>query len=198
MENYLVYKHTCPDGKSYIGITSNYENRCFQHQKSKSCRAFSEAVMFFGWDNIKHEILMENLSKDDALSYESNLIHSYKTLLPNGYNMKVRSANLEEKYALKKEIKNRVVTASNNNQNKTAIKKSGRMTKKDVIKHFGGYSNAARLATKYGKPISPQAIRQWNDGEIDVLWAAFFYLIQQKQQLSIDMVFKSTGIDNEQ
>ena len=174
-------------------MTSNYEGRCFQHQKSKSCRAFYEAVMFFGWDNIKHEILMENLSKDDALAYESELIHSYKTLFPSGYNMKVRGANSEEKYALKKEIKNRAVAVSHH-QNKATIKKSGRMTKKDVIERFGGYSNTARLATKHGKPITPQAIRQWNDGEIDVLWAAFFYLIQQKEQLTLDMVFTNGGL----
>ena len=63
------------------------------------------------------------------------------------------------------------------------------MTTDDVLRAFGSYTNAAKIATEHGKPISPQAIRQWANGDIDVLWAAFFYLIQQKRQLTIEMVF---------
>lgn len=63
------------------------------------------------------------------------------------------------------------------------------MTKQEVLEAFGSYTNAAKIATEHGKSISPQAIRQWPEGEIDILWAAFFYLIQQKRQLTLDMVF---------
>ena len=68
------------------------------------------------------------------------------------------------------------------------------MTKDDVLNTFGSYSNAAKIATEHGKAISPQGIRQWPDGNIDVLWAAFFYLIQQKRQLTLDMVFSDKEV----
>ena len=64
------------------------------------------------------------------------------------------------------------------------------MTKDDLKKAFGSLSAAAKAATAHGEPISAQAIAQWdNDKPIRPLWAGFFYLIQQKRQLSINDVF---------
>ena len=89
-KKYVVYKHTCPNGKSYIGITSNYESRCYSHQHSSGCNAFYDAIMFFGWDNIKHEILMSNLDKETAMAQEELLIIKHNSLHPNGYNLKLK------------------------------------------------------------------------------------------------------------
>ena len=90
MENYLIYKHTCPNGKSYIGITSDYEKRCIQHQKTRNCSAFYDAIMFFGWDNIKHEILIDGITKEQAMILESKFIMSHETFFPVGYNLKIK------------------------------------------------------------------------------------------------------------
>lgn len=61
--NYVVYKHTSPSNKSYIGITSNYKLRCNQHKsKNSRCRLFSRAIQKHGWDNFTHEILEDNLT----------------------------------------------------------------------------------------------------------------------------------------
>jgi group I intron endonuclease len=86
---YLVYKHTSPSGKAYIGLTRNYSARCTQHQHSKSgCVAFYNAIKKHGWDNFKHEILITDLSLDDANTWENLLIDEHKTMSPNGYNLK--------------------------------------------------------------------------------------------------------------
>jgi hypothetical protein len=53
---YVIYKHTAPNGKAYIGQTKDYESRCKQHQSTSDCKAFSDAIKAIGWDNFTHEI----------------------------------------------------------------------------------------------------------------------------------------------
>jgi group I intron endonuclease len=84
---YLVYKHTSPSGKSYIGITNNYSVRSRRHRTSNACPAFASAVRKYGWDNITHEILLDGLSLDEANEAEERLIAEHNTLYPNGYNL---------------------------------------------------------------------------------------------------------------
>jgi group I intron endonuclease len=86
---YLVYKHTSPSGKSYIGITNNYNRRCQEHQATASgCRAFKAAIKLYGWDNFIHEILAEGVALDVANKMEIDYIIEHQTLVPNGYNLK--------------------------------------------------------------------------------------------------------------
>src|SRR3972149_5087524 len=85
--NYLIYKHTSPSGKAYIGQTNNLSMRNSNHRKKGGCRAFFSAINKYGWDNFKHEVLMENLTIDDANKYEIELIARNNTLHPNGYNL---------------------------------------------------------------------------------------------------------------
>lgn len=85
---YLVYKHTSPSGKSYIGITRDYDARCRMHRSPTSrCVAFRAAVERYGWDNFLHEVLYDNLTKDQALYREQQLIREYGTMVPHGYNL---------------------------------------------------------------------------------------------------------------
>lgn len=79
--NYVVYIHTTPVNKVYIGITSK---RCSirWHTDGSGYRNghkhFWNAIQKYGWDNIKHEIVAENLSKEDACKLEQELIAKYK------------------------------------------------------------------------------------------------------------------------
>lgn len=85
---YLVYKHTSPSGKSYIGLTNNYEDRCYRHQlKSSKCRAFYLAIQKYGWNNFTHEILYNELTLDEANFREQQAINEYGTIAPYGYNL---------------------------------------------------------------------------------------------------------------
>ena len=88
-KKYIVYKHTTPSGKVYIGITSKApENRWasgfgYEHQLY-----FFRAIVKYGWINIKHEILLEGLTKEEAESKEIELISQYKSAdLNYGYNI---------------------------------------------------------------------------------------------------------------
>lgn len=85
---YLVYKHTSPSGKSYIGYTSNYEQRCVAHQRPHNmCRAFAAAIKKYGWDNFLHEVLYDNLTASEATRREKQSINEYGTMVPFGYNL---------------------------------------------------------------------------------------------------------------
>lgn len=86
---YLIYKHTSPSGKSYIGLTKDYDGRCKQHQAEYSpCIAFLAAIKKYGWDNFIHEILVENVTLDAANILETQFIFEHQSLFPGGYNLK--------------------------------------------------------------------------------------------------------------
>lgn len=80
MNSWTVYKHISPSGKVYIGITSNVKNRWAArgYYYCLSDTAFSRALKKYGWDNFQHEIIRENLSKQEACSMEIELIAYYK------------------------------------------------------------------------------------------------------------------------
>lgn len=78
--NYIVYKHTAPNGKVYIGITSqSAEERWRNGAGYRRCPLFYNAICKYGWDNIVHEILFDGLSKEDAEQKEIDLIALYKS-----------------------------------------------------------------------------------------------------------------------
>lgn len=96
LNNCYVYKHTCKiNNKSYIGwcnrnpkyrwgkngnnylvktITGNYT-----HKK------FANAILKYGWDNFTHEILCSNLTYQEVIRKEQELIEKYDSFY-NGYN----------------------------------------------------------------------------------------------------------------
>lgn len=90
---YLIYKHTSPSGKSYIGQTNNYKERFSQHQKTGGSPAFHKAIKKHGAENFTHEILHENLTLDEANHWEEFYIREHKTLSPNGYNLTSGGSN---------------------------------------------------------------------------------------------------------
>lgn len=76
---YYVYKHTFPNGKIYIGITYDIEKRWrngngYQHQNK-----LNNAILKYGWNNIKHEILHDNFTKKQAEEKEKYYINLYKS-----------------------------------------------------------------------------------------------------------------------
>lgn len=85
---YFVYKHTCPNKKVYIGMTGEEPERRWNggygyHRNKK----FFKAILKYGWDNIKHEILSIHQTKEDALKEEAVQIVKHNATIPHfGYN----------------------------------------------------------------------------------------------------------------
>lgn len=87
---FVVYMHTSPTGKRYIGTTHRKpEYRWGVNGKNYSTnRYFWRAIQKYSWDNFKHEILYSGLSKETACRIEQELIAKYRTCDERfGYNL---------------------------------------------------------------------------------------------------------------
>lgn len=80
LNNYSVYRHTAPSGKVYVGITKhkNINRRWLKGLGYKKAGIFRFAIEKYGWDNIKHEVLLTNISESEAKYAEKYLIKWYK------------------------------------------------------------------------------------------------------------------------
>lgn len=88
-KKWIVYKHTSPSGKIYIGITSQTPSERWRKGEGyKYCPAFYKAIKKYGWDNIEHEIISEDLDEETAKQKEMELIACYHSNNKNyGYNL---------------------------------------------------------------------------------------------------------------
>ncbi len=111
--NYTVYKHTSPSGKVYIGITSlKVKERWDCGRGYKKNRYFNNSIKKYGWENIVHEILFENLTKNEAETKEIELIAYYKSMnisynIENGGNS-VGTHSEETKRKIRESLKGRI------------------------------------------------------------------------------------------
>jgi hypothetical protein len=91
-DNFTVYMHITPSKKRYIGLTNqqDVDKRFGSNGIGYKYQIFYRAVQKYGWDNIEHIIVAENLSKDEAKALEIELIAKYDTTNPKyGYNMSI-------------------------------------------------------------------------------------------------------------
>lgn len=112
--NYTVYKHTCPNGKVYIGITSTIPERRWERgKKYKNNIYFTRAINKYGWDNIKHEILLTKLTKKEACEKEIELIIQYKSNdRKYGYNLSAGGEVSSKGCIRRMETKNKISKAN--------------------------------------------------------------------------------------
>ena len=79
MDNYKVYIHIFPNNKVYIGMTCQEPKERWKRGKAyKENRHLYNAINKYGWENIEHKILFDNLEKEEAELKEINLIKEYK------------------------------------------------------------------------------------------------------------------------
>ena len=113
-----IYMITSPSNKSYIGRTLDYRVRINKYKNllCKDQTYIYNAILKYGWDNMKVTILYSNnRSKysDRILNIlEKKYIKLYNTLSPIGYNLKTGG---EKEYTLSQETKNKI---SNSHKNK--------------------------------------------------------------------------------
>lgn len=86
---YKVYKLTSPSRKVYIGITGRPINQRWANGKGyKKCPAVHKAINKYGWDNFDKEILVEDLTENDAKEMEIFFIKLFKSNeKKHGYNL---------------------------------------------------------------------------------------------------------------
>lgn len=86
---YTVYCHESPNGKRYVGITKTDVYKRWKNGKGYTANPyFQHAIDKYKWDNFKHYILFENLTKEQACDKEKELIELWDlTNRNNGYNL---------------------------------------------------------------------------------------------------------------
>lgn len=94
MNSYFLYKHTNQiNGKVYIGITNDisrrWRNQGIEYKPhSSNTSRFWNAIQKYGWNNFKHEILINNLTSQEACKKEIEYIAKYdSTNRLKGYNI---------------------------------------------------------------------------------------------------------------
>ena len=88
MDNWKVYCHIFPNGKKYVGITHRtVEERWGKQGEGYKGQVVYDAIQKYGWDNIEHKILKENLNQEQACYYERAYIKAWGSHTSmNGYN----------------------------------------------------------------------------------------------------------------
>lgn len=108
--NYKVYMHTTPNNKVYIGITKQpVERRWRNGEAYKYHTYFYRAIQKYGWDNIKHEVIFDNLTEEEAKQKEIELIEMYSsTNQKHGYNRSAGGESGSAGYKFTEEQKQRL------------------------------------------------------------------------------------------
>ena len=113
---YIVYQHKNKiNGKIYIGITMQEpEKRWKQGEGYRSSPHFYSAIQKYGWDNFEHNILFQNLTKEEACIKEQELIAKFNSSNREfGYN----STSGGEVFVMNEETKHKISQALMGNKN---------------------------------------------------------------------------------
>lgn len=89
MMSYYVYVHAFPNGKHYVGITSQLPTYRWRKNGNgyKNQTLVYRAIQKYGWDNIEHCILDCDLPEKEACEKETHYISLWKSDNPKfGYN----------------------------------------------------------------------------------------------------------------
>lgn len=92
---YTVYKHTNKiNNKIYIGITGRsvaqrwLRGEGYKPKRPTQSAYFYNAILKYGWESFKHEILYSKLTKEEAEQKEIDLIAAYQSNVRSiGYNI---------------------------------------------------------------------------------------------------------------
>ena len=77
---YYIYCHLFPNGKRYIGITSVSPERRWGNGKNYStCPLINRAILKYGWENVKHDIIDTVESKEEAETKEQYYISLFRS-----------------------------------------------------------------------------------------------------------------------
>ena len=149
--NYCVYVHTSPSGKRYVGQTKMKPERRWNNgngyltQKNGNYLqpAFARAILKYGWDSFEHQIIANNLTKEEADNFEKLLINKLNTMdAKYGYNLRAGGSNGD----LSEETRRRISESTKGEKSHMYGKHLNESTKKKISDYRKG-----RLASEETK-----------------------------------------------
>ena len=139
MNIYSIYKSTCIiTNQSYIGFDSNWPNRQKIHKSfsKKPKTHFQRALMKYGWNNFKWEVIYQSKDKEHCLKVmEPYFIKEYNCF-EHGYNMTLGGEGTFGK-KLSHESKLKISTANKGKSTTLGLKHSQETKNKISLKRKG-------------------------------------------------------------
>ena len=157
-ESWSVYIHTSPSNKVYIGITSQEPQKRWGNGSNYSKQKyFYAAIQKYGWENIKHEVLFNNLTEEEAKQKEIELIAKHNSTDSNyGYNLTLGGDGVKG-YVQTEETKQRIkATMKKLNSNPEFRERLRLAHKRGEEHHFYGKS----LSAEHKEQIKNLSFRQ--------------------------------------
>ena len=138
-KKYIIYKYTSPSNKIYIGQTCrNLDRRAANGIGYIHCTHFYSAILKYGLENFKREILKENLTLDEANYWEEYYINYYDSSnREKGYNIRLGGNNSKCSEESKEKIREYMIH-NNPMKNPEVVEK---VKKKTTGKHMSEESN---------------------------------------------------------
>lgn len=179
--NYKLYLHTTLSGKRYYGITCQEPNKRWKNGHGyKTNQYFTRAIEKYGWDNIKHEILFDDLTESEAKELEQYYIQWYNTANRDyGYNISLGGEGGNASEETKKKM-------SENNARYWEGKRLSEITRKKISEAKKGEKNH-----NYGKHFSEEHKRKISEAQKGRQFSE-----EHKQKLSEAKKGKNTGKNN--
>jgi group I intron endonuclease len=89
MKIHKVYLLTFPNGKKYCGYTSqDLKKRWNNGHGYEKCPLVYKAILKYGWDKVKKEIIFKSQNEEEALLKEKEIIKLFDLINPEkGYNL---------------------------------------------------------------------------------------------------------------
>jgi hypothetical protein len=97
IDGYSVYEHIFPNGKRYIGISKQAEKRWRNGDGYHAQTKVYKAIQHYGWENVKHNIIVDGVTKEQAEALEKYLIAAFDTIR-NGYNITTGGEGINKGY----------------------------------------------------------------------------------------------------
>ena len=150
MKRWCVYVHTTPSHKVYIGITSQNPIKRWNNGLGYNKQIyFYRAILKYGWDNIKHEIIVSGISGEEAKCLERYYIEKYQANNPDfGYNLTKGGEGTLGFYH------------SQESRNSMSIKHSGRKIPRDVVERIASKNRGKRMTEEAKKKMSKAKLNQ--------------------------------------
>ena len=149
---YCVYIHTNKvNGKKYVGQTCQQPHKRWGNGKYYRPETyFGKAIAKYGWDNFDHDIIAENLTKEEANNLEVTLIAKYKTNNSQyGYNLTTGGEGTAG------------IQRSQEYRKKQRLSQTGKQMSKDTRKRISAGSVRRRGAVlQYS--ITGEFIKEWD------------------------------------
>lgn len=154
---YTVYCHVNKiNGKRYVGITGRtVEKRWLNGKGYQGNVHFNNAIKKYGWDNFEHQIIVENLTKEEAEKMEIHLIKKWNLQdQKNGYNIASGGNVINDE--TKEKIRNSLIGhhVSLETREKISKKLKGRIISPIALEKMISYRKGKPLTEEHKKKIS--------------------------------------------